>query len=139
MYFPSACLTYRHALDHSRAEPVASGGLGDEYFAKAWGSMKSKNYEEACEACDKAAELGCSLAYQAHALNLMGTFKFLKGNAKEALECFDKAIELDPKYVQSYIKRSSIYMELGDLPSTLKQFEQAAAINPSDPDIYYHR
>lgn len=41
----------------------------------------------------------------------MGTFAFLKGNTAEALDYFNKAIEADPKYVQSYIKRSSIYME----------------------------
>lgn len=27
----------------------------------------------------------------------------------------------------------------GDVPSTFKQFEEAITINPSDPDIYYHR
>lgn len=46
-------------------------------------------------------------------MNLMGTFAFLKGNTAEALDYFNKAIEADPKYVQSYIKRSSIYMERG--------------------------
>lgn len=28
---------------------------------------------------------------------------------------------------------------LGDVETTFKQFEDAVAINPSDPDIYYHR
>jgi len=30
-------------------------------------------------------------------------------------------------------------MVLGDVETTFKQFEDAVAINPSDPDIYYHR
>ncbi|GAA5801005.1 hypothetical protein EDC94DRAFT_616764 [Helicostylum pulchrum] len=112
---------------------------GDAYYAKAYRFIAEKKYEEALEACEKAAELGCSRAYQAYAMNLMGTFAFLKGNTAEALDYFNKAIEADPKYVQSYIKRSSIYMERGDVETTFKQFEDAVAINPSDPDIYYHR
>lgn len=86
---------------------------GDAYYAKAYRAIAEKKYSEALEACEKAVELGCSRAYQAYAMNLMGTFAFLKGNTAEALEYFNKAIEADPKYVQSYIKRSSIYMERG--------------------------
>ncbi|OBZ84303.1 Mitochondrial import receptor subunit tom70 [Choanephora cucurbitarum] len=112
---------------------------GDAYYAKAYRAIAEKDYNGALEACEKAVELGCSRNYQAYALNLMGTFAFLKGNTAEALTWFNKAIEADPKYVQSYIKRSSIYMEQGDVEATYKQFEEAVAINPSDPDIYYHR
>lgn len=86
---------------------------GDAYYAKAYRAIAEKDYSGALEACEKAVELGCSKAYQAYALNLMGTFAFLKGNTAEALTWFNKAIEADPKYVQSYIKRSSIYMEQG--------------------------
>ncbi|KAI8881829.1 TPR-like protein [Backusella circina FSU 941] len=120
--------------------PAASDEeTGDAYYAKAFRAIQNKDYDTALEACEKAVELGCSKTYQAYALNMMGTFTFLKGNTKAALEYFDKAIEADPKYVQSLIKRSSIYMEQGDLENTFKQFELASAINPSDPDIYYHR
>ncbi|KAI7907183.1 uncharacterized protein BX663DRAFT_495090 [Cokeromyces recurvatus] len=112
---------------------------GDAYYAKAYRAIAEKDYNTALEACEKAVELGCSPAYQAYALNLMGTFAFLKGNTTEALSYFDKAIEADPKFVQSYIKRSSICMEQGDVDATFKQFDEAIAINPNDPDIYYHR
>ncbi|KAI9496461.1 hypothetical protein BDB00DRAFT_869402 [Zychaea mexicana] len=126
--------------DLSRAEPVASSeNIGDSRFVEACEAIKSRNYEKAYKACDQAIELGLSPAYQAHALNIKGTFKFLMGNAKEALACFDKSIEIDPKYIQSYIKRSSIYIEQGNLAAAIKQFEDALAINPTDPDIYYHR
>ncbi|KAI8991269.1 hypothetical protein BDF20DRAFT_904021 [Mycotypha africana] len=118
---------------------IADEETGDAYYAKAYRAIAEKDYNSALEACEKAVELGCSKAYQAYALNLMGTFAFLKGNTSQALDYFNKAIEADPKYVQSYIKRSSIYMEQGDVESTFKQFDEAIAINPSDPDIYYHR
>ncbi|KAI7855948.1 hypothetical protein BDC45DRAFT_505152 [Circinella umbellata] len=126
--------------DKSRAEPIESfENEGDEYFYKTYQAIQSKNYQEASIDCDKAIELGCSPVYQAHAYNIKGTFLFLKGNAKEAMECFDKSIQLDPKYIQSYIKRSSICIEKGNLIEALKQFDEAIEINPTDPDIYYHR
>lgn len=84
---------------------------GDGYFVKAYNAVKEKNFTEALEACEKAIELGCSSQYQAYAYNLRGTFDFLKGDNKGALEALDKSIELDSKLVQSYIKRSSLYME----------------------------
>jgi tetratricopeptide (TPR) repeat protein len=94
--------------------PAASDEeTGDAYYAKAFRAVQNRDYDTALEACEKAVELGCSKAYQAYALNMMGTFTFLKGNTTAALEYFDKAIEADPKYVQSLIKRSSIYMEQG--------------------------
>ncbi|KAI8093661.1 uncharacterized protein BX664DRAFT_112005 [Halteromyces radiatus] len=112
---------------------------GDFHFAKAYRAALAKDYPTALEASEKAIELGCSAAYLPAALNLKGTFVFLKGDTQGALECLNKAIELDPKYVQSYIKRSSIYIEQQDIASAFKEFEDAIAINPSDPDAYYHR
>ncbi|KAI9319969.1 hypothetical protein BX666DRAFT_1917762 [Dichotomocladium elegans] len=112
---------------------------GDGYFAKAFRAVKAKNFNEALEACEKAIELGCSRQYQAYAYNLLGTFEFLKGNNQGALEAFNKSIELDPKLIQSYIKRSSLYMEQSDVVNAFKQFDDAIAINSSDPDVYYHR
>lgn len=84
---------------------------GDYYFAKAYRAVFDKDYVTALEASEKAVELGCSPDYLPAALNLKGTFIFLKGDTQGALDCLNKAIELDPKYIQCYIKRSSIYIE----------------------------
>ncbi|KAI9250537.1 hypothetical protein BDA99DRAFT_445111 [Phascolomyces articulosus] len=123
-------------LDLPTSEDLATG---DGNFVKAYRAVKAKDFTEALEAVEKAVELGCSRQYQAIALNLLGTFNFLKGDNKSALECLDKSIEADPKFVQSYIKRSSLYMEQSDIANAYKQFDDALAINPSDPDVYYHR
>jgi import receptor subunit TOM70 len=61
------------------------------------------------------------------------------GDGKKALVDFDKAIEIDPNYVQTYIKRGSIFMEQGDAVKTFNEFETAIAIDAKDPNIYYHR
>lgn len=68
-------------------------------------------YDEAVAAFNKAIELGNN--HEALALNWRGTFRYLKGESKEALEDLTKSIELEPQMTQSYIKRASMSLELG--------------------------
>ncbi|KAF9924322.1 TOM (translocase of outer membrane) complex component [Modicella reniformis] len=75
----------------------------------------------------------------AKALNMRGTFTFLMGNGTKAIADLNKAVELDPSYVQTYIKRGSIYMEQGDITTTIGEFETAISTDAEDPNIYYHR
>jgi import receptor subunit TOM70 len=44
---------------------------------------------------------------------MRGTFRCLLGKHKEAMEDLTKSIELDPTMTQSYIKRASMNLELG--------------------------
>ncbi|ORZ00497.1 hypothetical protein BCR43DRAFT_452474 [Syncephalastrum racemosum] len=119
--------------------PEENAVNGDAMFAQAYRALEAKQFDQALELCEKAIELQCSRPYHAYALNLLGTFHFLKGDNTAAMECLDKSIELDPKFVQSYIKRSSLYMEQGNIAAAFKQFDDAIAINPAEPDVYYHR
>lgn len=114
------------------------------------------SYDEAAVAFNKAMELGTS--HEALALNWRGTFRYLKGESKEALEDLTRSIELQPTLTQSYIKRASMSLELGtsslihiplryfsnhriigDRDSAADDFAKAVMQNPNDPDIYYHR
>ncbi|KAI7887029.1 TPR-like protein [Lichtheimia hyalospora FSU 10163] len=128
-------------LDTSRPMAVASphDETADGYYSKTCDALKHKRYDEALKACERAIDAGCSEAYLAHALNIKGTFLFLKGDTEGALTCFNRSIDIDPKYVQSYIKRSSVYMEQGDVSAAFKQFDDALSISTSNPDIFYHR
>ncbi|RUP43030.1 hypothetical protein BC936DRAFT_137755 [Jimgerdemannia flammicorona] len=123
--------------DKDPIEEIADADSGDAHYFRARTLLKERRYDDAMDAYDRAVELGVTRT--AKALNMRGTFTFLKGNPKDALEDFNKAIEADPKYLQTYIKRASIYMEQGDPVETYKQFDEAIKIDPTDPDIYYHR
>lgn len=74
-------------------------------------------YEEAASAFEKALELGDLGDYEALALNLRATFTYLRGNAQAALADLNKSVELQPSLVQSYIKRASLHLELGEFPA----------------------
>ncbi|KAF9576225.1 TOM (translocase of outer membrane) complex component [Mortierella alpina] len=110
---------------------------GDAQFELAEYYLGQREYQEAMDSYNKAIELNTT--HMAKALNMRGTFTFLMGDGKKALVDFNKAIELDPNYVQTYIKRGSIFMEQGDAEKTFNEFETAISIDAEDPNIYYHR
>lgn len=90
-------------------------GTGDYYLRAGLQAIQRKTadaYDEAGQAFDKAMELGTS--HEALALNWRGTFKYLRGDSAEALVDLTKSIEVDPQMTQSYIKRASMSLELGE-------------------------
>ncbi|KAG5513415.1 hypothetical protein PMAC_001479 [Pneumocystis sp. 'macacae'] len=131
-------------LDAFRPKPnpkieTKDESTGDYHLKQGFKALSLKNYDSAFKSFSKAIELGCSESLQSVAYNMSGTFKFIQGNTHDALEDFNKAIETDPSDTQNYIKRASVYMELGDRSATWSDFETAQSVNPNDPDIYYHR
>ncbi|KAG6014446.1 TOM (translocase of outer membrane) complex component [Claviceps lovelessii] len=124
--------------DSVELEPQTGKGqlqLGLQALEKKTG----EGYEEARQAFEKALELGDLGEHEALAYNCRGTMRTLIGNHAEATEDFDKSIELDPKMVQSYIKRASIRLELGEPAKANAEFVAALEQDKDDPDIYYHR
>lgn len=103
------------------------------------GKKTGDGYEEAATAFEKALELGGLGEYEALALNLRATFTYLQGNAHDALADLNKSAALQPSLVQSYIKRASLHLELGNKEAAADDFELAITHNKDDPDIYYHR
>jgi import receptor subunit TOM70 len=99
----------------------------------------SDGYEEASKHFGSALELGDIDEHEAFAYNMRGTFKYLRGENLEALADLTKSIELNPSLTQSFIKRASMHLELGDKEAAAADFEKAMAQNDSDPDIFYHR
>lgn len=53
-----------------------------------------------------------------------GTEMADKGLLEEALEIFDKAIEINPNNHVAYFNRATIKIDLGDLEGAKKDFEQ---------------
>ena len=51
----------------------------------------------------------------------------------------EKALEVDPKNVNSIIKKASILMERAAVQEAIEAFELAERVDPADPDLYYHR
>ncbi|KAL3452907.1 hypothetical protein BJX65DRAFT_265106 [Aspergillus insuetus] len=126
-------------LDESVDFPEDSGKGELRKGLLAMGKKTGDGYEEAAASFIKALELGDLGEFEGLALNLRATFTYLQGSAQDALTDLNKSIELDPSLVQSYIKRASLHLELGNKDAAQDDFELAITHNKDDPDIYYHR
>lgn len=69
----------------------------------------------------------------------IGTFHHQGKNYVEALENYNKALELDPKYVLAIMSRAKLCGDMGDVAGGLLDCERALAIAPKDDRIYYIR
>lgn len=98
-----------------------------------------EGYQQAADSFDKALELGDLGNHEAFAYNMRGTFRYLRGENLEALSDLTRSIDLQPDLIQSYIKRASMNLELGNKSAAVDDFETAILQNEKDPDIFYHR
>ncbi|EPQ29817.1 uncharacterized protein PFL1_02490 [Pseudozyma flocculosa PF-1] len=113
---------------------------GDQTLVKAYEALDAKNYPHALSLFNEAIEQGLSNEdLEANAYNMRGTFRFVIGNAKEALSDLERSTSLRPDYVQSWVKKASVHMELSDKEAAFEDFDRAIQANSDDPDIYYHR
>lgn len=113
-------------LQSFRARPPPTGLEDNEELSEESGrgqlqlgvrSMAKKTgdgYKDAAAAFDKALELGDLGDLEAFAYNMRGTFKYLRGENVEALADLTKSVDLDPTLTQSFVKRASMHLELGE-------------------------
>jgi hypothetical protein len=61
------------------------------------------------------------------------------GNYALAISDFDRAIEINPKYADTYYNRGLTYRKLGNHRQALEDFDRAIEINPEYAEAYYNR
>jgi serine/threonine protein kinase/Flp pilus assembly protein TadD len=57
------------------------------------------------------------------------------GRPKEAIAAYTRAVELDPKYALAYMRRSELYLRLGDWENLFKDLEKRRVLEPNDPQL----
>jgi len=68
-----------------------------------------------------------------------GTAFEAKGQFKEALAEYSRAIELSPMNTDGYYNRALIYQKQGDSKAALADFDKITQINPNYAEPYYGR
>jgi len=81
----------------------------------------------ACTACESTS------------LILKGTDYQNNGQYDKALECFNKAIELDPKDYLGYVGRGEVYSEFVRYEEAIADFDTAIRLNPEDDEAYFEK
>ncbi|NER96924.1 MAG: J domain-containing protein [Symploca sp. SIO1B1] len=68
-----------------------------------------------------------------------GAAKALKIDYRGAVADYTQAIELNPHFVEAYLKRGEILYKLGDARGTLKDCNQALSLNPNLVQAHYYK
>lgn len=131
-------------LEAFRQKPIPelpdNASQGDKTLIMAYEAVAARDYPHAFSLFNESIEQGLSNEdLEAVAFNMRGTFKFVIGNAKSALDDLERSTTLRPDFVQSWVKKASVHMELSDKDEAFRDFERAIQANADDPDIYYHR
>lgn len=71
--------------------------------------------------------------------NNQGVAKFKVGNIKGAIQDYDRAIAIAPKYGESYVNRGIAKFRVGNIQGAIQDYDRAIAIDPKDGEAYYNR
>ena len=58
-------------------------------------------------------------------------------NFNDAIDQYNKAIEMDPDYEKAYIRRAMAYSKTGDHVNAAADFDRALVFNEKDAEIFY--
>ena len=87
---------------------------------------------------------GTSVWQKPSPLNTRGLSYHKSGQYQLAIQDFDKAIRIDPIYVDAYVNRGWSYYKLGQTQLAIQDFDKAIQLDPNDyyayglRGIYYH-
>ena len=68
-----------------------------------------------------------------------GTALYQAGNIRDAIEAYNKAIELDPRYADSYNSRGIAYSNSGKTWQAFNDYNKAIELNPQNAAAYLNR
>jgi len=104
-------------------------------------NMELSDAEHSADALDKksvAREAIEALPYDAELWNRRGITHANAGRLKEAYECFEQALKINPNHQRAWVNRGNVLLKLqGKEKEAFYCFEQAIKIAPNDPDAWF--
>lgn len=111
------------------AEASRGGYTADDYREAGNKLFKAGDVRTALRYYEKAAAMG---AGQAAALGNAGLCHLRLKNEQKALDCFNRALELDPRYLKVLVRRGRLLGEMGSFEASLRDFTLALELSPAE-------
>jgi len=74
-----------------------------------------------------------------HDCNNKGNALKDQGKCDEAIEYYEKAIEIDPQFAKAWHGKGTALASLGDFKGSLKSYDEALEIDPKDAEVWRHK
>ncbi|KAJ2391495.1 TOM (translocase of outer membrane) complex component [Coemansia sp. RSA 2559] len=136
--------SFRSNGEVATADDGESLSKADTLYNEALGLIASQEYAEAIEAIDKAVEAveeaGAAKVVRADDIySLRGMFHFLKSSLDQAVADLDKALEINPSHVRTYLRKANLFSEKKDLEGVDRLLDRAAEAEPEDAEVYFQK
>jgi tetratricopeptide (TPR) repeat protein len=118
-----AIQTYKRSIALNPDLPNAYNGLGNIYENR-------HDYVKALEYFTQSIARGPHQYYFAY-INRGYTY-FLLSQLDKALEDFNEAAKIDPRYANTYFNLGLVYQRQGNLPRALENYQKAISLAPND-------
>lgn len=92
------------------------------------------NYYKVSQLCDRSSD-----STNLNIINYKACALFKHGHYTEAIDLFNRLIELAPNASYAYFNRASALDEIKQYPKAIKDYNKALNFDLNDPDIYSNR
>ncbi|MFC1624162.1 tetratricopeptide repeat protein [Candidatus Omnitrophota bacterium] len=84
-------------------------------------------------------DTACKSPNKARVYNNRGNAYQNKGNLRQALLDYNKAIRIDPEYIEAYNNRGNIYQNKGEVTQAISDYNKVIEIDPHYAEAYNNR
>ncbi|KAJ2449663.1 TOM (translocase of outer membrane) complex component [Coemansia sp. RSA 2336] len=139
---------YLNSFCNSGDEAVSADGAtlseADALYNEALSFTALQEYSQAIESIEKAVAAvekdgESNVQRAADIYSLRGMFNFLKSNLSQAMTDLDKALELDPKHVRSYLRKANLFTEKKELENVSSLLDQALEADAENAETFFQQ
>ncbi|XP_071552993.1 mitochondrial import receptor subunit TOM70-like isoform X2 [Panulirus ornatus] len=128
--------------DVDEAEHPPGKNTTNNGYLKARQHLQEGNYGEIIDCCQNELAIPFT-PYKVESLLLRATLYQLRGESTKAMEDLTVLISIEDcplkMQVNALVKRGSLHMQHEKVDSSLKDFDRAAILDPTNSDVFHHR